>query len=315
MSHPVHFTEVLHLSPREEGRFLPEGPRRVAVGGRVALAWVNIQTAVDATAGEIHLHFDDNGEHRAIPLPARPGFAIPLNRPDMVVVGMEKEVGTLNLASQEWSPLATIPDPHPRTIINDGEMTPDGSAIVFGTKDLRFAEPLGHLYLLTLADRQLTVLKDGQTCSNGKFFTETSAELLLYDIDTPKRALARYRLDVKGRRLVSPDAVEILDLRKFDGFPDGMCDVGEGSVIIAFYNPHRGGDGQALRLRLADGAILEEWITLGSPRVTCPLLVREGGKVRIVLTTATEGMPADQRADSPNAGAVFTGPTQIVGIA
>ena len=35
----------------ERDRFLPEGPRDVAVGARPALAWVNIQTSAEAAGG------------------------------------------------------------------------------------------------------------------------------------------------------------------------------------------------------------------------------------------------------------------------
>ena len=64
--------------------------------------------------------------------------------------------------------ISTIPDEHPRTIINDGEVTPGGDAVVFGTKDTSFQEPLGHLYLFTPTDGTITSLLPGQTCSNGK---------------------------------------------------------------------------------------------------------------------------------------------------
>ena len=102
-------------------------------------------------------------------------------------------------ACSTWRPtrshaLATIPDANPRTIINDGEVVPGGRAVVFGTKDVRFADPIAHLYLFTLDDR-LTTLADGQLCSNGKVFAR---DRRLYDIDTPRRNVIRYRLDLDG---------------------------------------------------------------------------------------------------------------------
>jgi sugar lactone lactonase YvrE len=236
-------------------------------------------------------------------MPARPGFAFPTDAPDTLFVGLEKAVGTLNLKSGLWTPFATIPDDDPRTIINDGEIVPGGRAVVFGTKDVRFADPIAALYLFTLADHKLTTLAGGQTCSNGKVFATETGGFALYDIDTPRKVVTRYRLDVAERTLTE-DRIAV-DLRAEEAFPDGMCDCGDGTVIVAFYNPHRGGAGKAGRYMLGLGHPVQTWSTPGSPRVTCPLLVARDDTVKLILTTATEGMPADLRKDSPNAGNLF----------
>ena len=293
---------VLHAQPDEEDGFLPEGPRLVTVEDRPALAWVNIQTAADATAGDVHLRFWD-GEHRTYAQPRRPGFLFPTTRPDTLFVGREKEVGTLNLATNVFHPLAAIDDPSPRTIINDGEVVPGGRAVVFGTKDLKFAEPIANLYLFTLEDNRVSVLAGGQTCSNGKVFARDGDGLLLYDIDTPKKTVVRYRLDLSTRQVGVSETV--LDVSATDGFPDGMIEVGDGTVIIAFYNPAPVPAGRAVRFDLRTGVAVEEWTTPGSPRVTCPLLIDHDGRVRLVLTTAIEGMPAGQRQQCPHAGDLF----------
>ncbi len=223
------------VSPKsEEQRFLPEGPREVTVRGRPALAWVNIQTAEHATRGELHFRFED-GSHEVVPTPGRPGFLLPTDAADTVFLGMDREVGLFHLADRRWEPLATIPDQNPRTMINDGEAAPGGRAVVFGTKDTKFADPIAHLYLYTLDDGQLSVLANGQTCSNGKVFAVENGGLILYDIDTPRRFVVRYRLDLQFRTL--EDQGVAVDLRGVDAFPDGMVDGGGGTVVIAFYNP------------------------------------------------------------------------------
>jgi sugar lactone lactonase YvrE len=299
---------LLHAQADDEDGFLPEGPRAVIVEDRPALAWVNIQTAADATGGDIHLRFWD-GEHRTYAQTNRPGFLFPTDRPDTLFVGREKEVGTLNLATNVFHALATIDDASPRTIINDGEVVPGGRAVVFGTKDLKFAEPIASLYLFTLDDHKVSVLAGQQTCSNGKVFAREDNDLLLYDIDTPKKNVVRCRLDLSARRMSAPKVV--LDVSRTDGFPDGMIDAGGGTVIIAFYNPAAVPAGRAVRFDLRTGEAVEEWTTPGSPRVTCPLLVEHGGQVRLVLTTATEGMPAEQRAQCPHAGDLFWAETGL----
>ena len=148
----------------DEDRFLPEGPRSILLQGREALIWVNIQTAVDAKRGAIHVRFWDDGEQDVWNLSGRPGFVLPTDRPGIVIVGMEKEIGTLDLETNEFVSLATIPDTNPRTVINDGEVVPGGRAIVFGTKDTLFKEALGHLYLFTVEDAAISPIADRQIC-------------------------------------------------------------------------------------------------------------------------------------------------------
>lgn len=300
---------VLVAAETEDDRFLPEGPRSVTVEGRAALAWVNIQTSADATTGDIHLRFSDNSEQRKLPQSARPGFLLPTDRPNVVVVGREKELGTLDLVTAEWATLAKIPDDNPRTIINDGEIVPGGRAVVFGTKDLRCADPIAHLYLFTLEDQRVHVLAAGQVCSNGKVFIQEGDILVLFDIDTPRRAVTRYRFDLKRR--TAHQAGVAIDLQATPGFPDGIVSAGGSTAIIAFCNPDRGGDGRAGRYHLRTGELLEEWTTPGSPRVTCPLLAPRDGRMQLVLTTAVEGMPDEQRRTSPNAGNLFIADTTL----
>jgi hypothetical protein len=56
---------------------------------------------------------------------------------------------------------------------------------------------------------------------------------------------------------------------------------------------------------LTTGSAIEEWIVPGSPRVTCPIAFPDNRVNSLVLTTATEGMPVEQRANCPNAGDLF----------
>jgi sugar lactone lactonase YvrE len=308
----VTTARVLFSPSTEDDRFLPEGPQAILVADRPALAWVNIQTSQQARSGAIHLRFWDNGEHRVLEQSARPGFIAPTDRADTVFVGREKELGLLDLRSNGWTPLASIPDDHPRTIINDGRVVPGGAAVVFGTKDVQFRDPIAALYLFTIADRRVTVLTGGQTCSNGKVFARTADGLDLFDIDTPTRTVRRYRFDL-DRRSIDKGEVAV-DLRSGDGFPDGMIDAGDGTAIIAMYNPGRVRDGRVYGYELCSGERLRELTVPGSPRVTCPLLVEQAGHVQLVLTTAVEGMPDDQRPQCPNAGDLFIVETSIAGI-
>ncbi|MGL4423794.1 MAG: SMP-30/gluconolactonase/LRE family protein [Gemmataceae bacterium] len=309
---PIYTARPLVQPTTEADRYLPEGPRPLTAFGQAALSWVNIQTGPTARTGAVHLALLGTRQRRQYTLPARVGFAFPTDGPDTLFVGVEHAVGTLHLPTGKWTPYATLPQTDPRIIINDGEILPDGSGIVFGTKDTHFAEPLASLYLFTLKDNRLTELAPGQTCSNGKIIhPDTEADsYILYDIDTPTKTVVRSRLNKRTRQLAPPEV--ILDLRADPAFPDGMCDAGNNTAIIAFYNPHHGGDGVARHYDLRSGGILAQWNVPHSPRVTCPRLIWHGDLVRLVLTTATEGMPADHRATATDAGTLFVAETSLL---
>jgi sugar lactone lactonase YvrE len=310
---PTTIATLLYSPINLRDRFLPEGPREIRFDGSPALAWVNIQTATDACSGMINLRFWETDDILQFPMPKRPGFILPTDRDNVLLVGMEKEVGTFDLKTKEWKPLATIPDINERTIINDGEIVPGGRAVVFGTKDLKFADPIANLYLFTLDDQKIHLLDEEHTCSNGKVMYADGDEVILYDIDTPRRAVHRYRLNVASRTL--RDMVKVIDLGDVDGFPDGMIGAPGDSLIIAMYNPDTIPQGKAHRFHIPTGKILEEWDTPLAPRVTCPLLTERNGEVQLVLTTADEGMPDNQRPISPESGSLFIAKTSFKEIA
>jgi sugar lactone lactonase YvrE len=292
--------------------FLGEGPREVVVGAEPELVWVNIQTAADSTYGTVQRHRFSGGQTRSWPAPERVGFVLPVAGGNRILAGVEKGLRVCDLATGTWSePLATIPDDNPRTVINDAEIVPGGKAVVFGTKDTKFDEKakLAQLYMYTVDDNRISVLADKQICSNGKVFVSDDRGLLLFDIDTQTRKVARYRFDAAART-ATPDGVAI-DLKNQVGFPDGMRGCGDGTAIIAFYNPEFAEAGRAVRFDLTTGEAVEEWTTPGSPRVTCPLLLKRPDGVKLILTTATEGMPADMHTKCPNAGCLFIAETQF----
>lgn len=273
---------------------------------------MNIQTTATATSGDLLVRLWGEAHVGAFSLPGRPGFVLPTDQPGIVLVGCEKSVGTFDLKTGKWQPWAALPDDNPRTIINDAEVVPGGDAVVFGTKDTKFLDSIAHLYLFTPHDRRVTILAEGQLCSNGKVIVREDHGLVLYDIDTPRKVVTRYRLNIE-KRTIADEGIAV-DLRHRSDFPDGMCHGGDGTVVVAFYNPEYAEAGEACRYRLDTGALVERWTTPGSPRVTCPLLVERPSGVQLLLTTATEGMPADMRAKCPNAGSLFLAGTNFTSV-
>ena len=292
---------------QEEDRYLPEGPRLLA--GDDAWSWVNIQRSATAATGELFVWNRQSNLVRKHPLPGRPGFALPTRHPDRLMIGCDQTIGLYDLCRKSFKLLAIIPQTTAYTMINDAQVVPGGDGFVFGTKDPAFRTPAGHLYHFNIKDNAVTVMAGGMTCSNGKVFTDSRT---LLDIDTPRKCVTRYRFDSANRNLTE-DGIAI-DLRSRNDFPDGMVDGGDGTVIIAFYNPHDVEVGRAVRYDLKSGRAIEEWLTPQSPRVTCPMLYGEAGRVRLLLTTADEGMSAELRARCPNAGCLFTAETMMAAL-
>lgn len=302
--------EVLHRPESAELRFLPEGPYPC---GDQRFSWVAIQHGPDAQRGSINVFDIRSNQGRSYPLNGRPGFAFPTERDDLFLVGLERSVQLVHLTSGVEATLVDQVDADVEgTIINDGVLFPDG--ILFGTKDLEFSAKKAGLYFWRSADRALIRLRDDQICSNGKMVDTSNGDVRLLDIDTPTKTVVEYRLDTAKGELTGERIV--VDLRDGESFPDGMIGTPDGqSVIIAFYDPRDSEWGEARQYRIRDGQLEAVWRTMGSPRVTCPQLVRIDNRVELILTTAVEHMSMDQQAKHAFAGALFRAPTPFADFA
>ncbi|MDE3165629.1 MAG: hypothetical protein KGN36_07480, partial [Acidobacteriota bacterium] len=216
--------------------------------------------------------------------------------PDILIVGLERRLVRLHLRSGKIiETLVSLPEDS-RVIINDGIAVPGG--VIFGTKHLEFNLPIAALYHY---GTRLRVLREGQTCSNGKYLRDG----LLIDIDTQPKTITEYRYHddapLERLRLIVPP-------ERLPALPDGLRPTPAGdAIVVAYYNPAHVSDGIAQEIRIADGEVVREWILPGSPRVTCPEFVTIGGRTQLLFTTAVEGMSEATRAIAPEAGTMFVG--------
>lgn len=289
------------FSPREEKlRFLPEGPRWLRGSGE--LGWVAIQHDAEAKAGSLNRLDLASGENRSWTLPGRPGFFAETETPGRWLVGMERQLVVADWECGTVEELGVTVSTDERVIINDG-LAVEGGAL-FGTKHLGFSEPIAALYFYETATGQLHTVMEGQTCSNGK---DLRGERLI-DIDSTPKAISRYRWDAAARRATGREL--IVDPTALPAYPDGLRPSPDGeSIVVAFFHPGAVSDGLARMYRVADGAVECEWVIPGSPRVTCPEFVEVDGKLKVVFTTAVEGMPAEIRAGAPGAGSLYIADT------
>lgn len=314
MTQPQFIASPLFEPAGESLRFLPEGPRllRNHPKGGAQLGWVAIQHGAGLEEGSLNVLDLTTGENTTFPLPGRPGFFAETAKPGVVLVGLERRLAFFDLLSgvlEETGPQVTGDK---RVIINDGLAVDSG--VLFGTKHLEFNQPVAALYFFDYATRTVRTVLDKQFCSNGKFLRRDADGATLIDIDSIPKTITSYRFDAKLERVIQRSLIAPTD--SLPGYPDGLrpapaaSDGPEGaSVVVAFYNPESVADGLARQLRLADGKVLCEWKIPGAPRVTCPEFVDIDGKVKLIFTTAVEGMPAANRRIAPGSGTLYIADT------
>lgn len=300
--------EPFFVPETEELRHLPEGPRllRNYPGSGSILGWVAIQNSPTATEGSINLLDLESRRNIVQPLPGRPGFFAETDRPGTVVIGLERSLVLYDLMEGRivGQPLPATTDE--QVIINDGMAIPGG--LLFGTKHLTFSERIACMYWFDAATGRIHTLHPSQICANGKFLFEADGRHHLIDIDSFNKTLDRYEVDFAAARL--SERRIIADFRQTPLFPDGLRPTPAGdAVVVAFYNPEAADTGLARQFRIADGVVEAEWRLPGSPRVTCPEFIKVNGGVKVLFTTAVEGMPAEMRAGAPLAGALFIADT------
>ncbi len=299
--------QVLYRPESSSLAYLPEGPYPCGVD---RASWVAIQHGPDSMAGSLNVYDFTTRANQSFPLQGRPGFAFPTDQPDRFVIGLERRLVLFGLRDGTYEDLCpAVVDEHVSgTIINDGVAFDEG--LIFGCKDLAFRERKAGLYFWRRQDGALIQLRSDQICSNGKIIVREGGSWRLLDIDSPTKTVVAYRLDTQTGRLDEPKVV--LDLRDDEAFPDGMIATPDGrGVIIAFYNPNPVEFGEVREYDLASGRIQTVWRLPGSPRATCPQLLRLDGQVRLLVTTAVEHMPAEQREACLNAGCLFVAETSF----
>ncbi len=303
----LRIAELLLVPESDELRFLPEGPYHTT--RPYELSWVAIQHGNSNRYGSLNLLDLQSKKNQSYKLPGRPGFAFACDNPLTFVVGCERTVGFFTPQTGAWEPLCTGVDADvSNTIINDGMVWEDN--LIFGTKDLEFKTKKAGLYLYRGADKQLIRLRNDQICSNGKAILKTADGLQLIDIDSPTRQIAGYPIDIERGEL-GPRQV-LIDLTSDPAVPDGMILTPDGKgVIVSMFHPGYAAHGETRHYDLTTGQLVTVWQTPGSPQNTCPLLISNGEKVVLVITTAVEHLDAETKARCPHAGCLFIGATDF----
>ena len=178
---------------------------------------------------------------------------------------------------------------------NDGAIAPDGGVYI-GTMAEDSAAGAGSVVHVR-PDLSVHTVLSGTTVSNGTCLADDSSVLF---IDSPRRAVMRYRIGPDGH-WIEPEIA--IDLSDWVGVPDGMCADAEGGVWIAHW------DGYAVVHFDRDG-VHQGTLDVATPRPTSCALGGEDGRTLFVTTSRYELADPD-----PLAGAVLTARVQVPGAA
>lgn len=268
----------------ENSFHLGEGPVWDPIRSR--LLWVDIHSG-DAHSG----HLLDDGtitDENAVHLDRTVGALGVAPSGDWVVAGAERLL--VRTAAGEVSEGPRIVSAGSGRRLNDGAADPAGRYLV-GTLSLTGSSASEALVSVDAAG-DVRVIDRDLTLSNGLAWTADG--LTLYSVDTERRVV--FRRAYEPTTGASGDREQFLSFA--DGFPDGMTIDAEEHLWIAMW-----GLGEVRRYA-PDGALVRR-IAVPAPHTSCvafagPLLET------LVITTATEGMAAEDLAAYPLAGRIFT---------
>ena len=265
----------------DAGAELGEGPIWDAHAQR--LIWVDI------LGQQVHEFDPATGADRSLAVPGPPGIAIP-RRSGGLVLAIGHGFGFLDRAGR-FEPIVELPQGPVPARMNDGNCDAAGR-VWAGTTGFNAEPGAGALYRL---DPDLTVMTvlGAVTESNGIDWSPD--DRLMYYVDTMERRVDVFDFDldtgaVANRRpFVAVDDGEVL--------PDGLTVDAEGHVWVACWG------GAAVRRFTPDGAPAGA-VSLPTPHTTSPAF---GGPDldRLFVTSAREGLSAEQRAADPHAGDLF----------
>lgn len=261
---------------------LSEGPVWDPDTGR--LTWVDIEAGAVLSApltaeGIGAISRTDVGEQVGCALPLGDGRVLVALTRRLAIVGVD---GSLTRGSE------LIPEGHR---FNDGAVDPQGRLVI---GSLTLGEPAGDDVLLRLErDGAVTVLDDDLQLSNGLGWSPDGS--VLYSADTESGVIHRrsYAGGVHGAREPFIELEEGV-------FADGLTVDADGRVWVAIWG------GSRVQVFDAAGRAVEgEGIRIDAPHATSIAFAGDELDVAVV-TSASRDLSAQQRAEHPFAGALWT---------
>ncbi|MBB3142159.1 SMP-30/gluconolactonase/LRE family protein [Halomonas organivorans] len=270
---------------------LGEGPQWYAALGR--LVWCDI------LGKRLHWLEAASGETGVIALDHMASLAAPLDDGGMLVVG-EDRLCWLDLATGEIARLMGFEADNAVTRSNDARVDRHGS-LWLSSMGKGAEDGAGSLYRLHRGE--LSRLRSGLTIPNAICFSPRGEHA--HFADTARGIVYRWALDAEGWPVGEPEPW--VDFAGREGNPDGAVIDAEGAMWLALW-----GAGKVVRLDREGREI--DAVTLPATQPSCPAFGGEG-LTSLYITTAREGMSAEQRDRESGAGDLFVADLSVPGLA
>lgn len=245
---------------------------------------------VDIIGQAVHFFDPASGADRSVDVPGTPGVAIP-RRNGGLVLAIGHGFGFLD-ESGRFEQIVELPQGDVPARMNDGNCDAAGR---FWAGSTGFNAEAGAAVLYRLdPDLSVTRVLEGVTESNGIDWSPD--DRLMYYVDSMEGRVDVFDFDLDAgsishrRPFVAVDDVEVL--------PDGLTVDADGYVWVACWG------GAAVRRFAPDGSPAGG-VSLPTPNITSPVFGGPGLD-RMFITSAREGLSAEQLAGGRAAGALFS---------
>ncbi len=219
----------------------------------------------------------------------QPVGAVVVRRGGGLLLAVRDGFGVLD--GGEVKMVAAVEADRPENRMNDGKVDPAGRFWA-GTMALDSTPGAGALYRLQ-EDYSVDAVLSGVTISNGVDWSPDGSTM--YFIDSVEGAVTAYSYDNETGSIREPKTLIMIAAK--EGMPDGMTVDSEGFLWVAVWG------GGSVRRYAPDGSLVSE-VRLPVTQVTSCAF---GGPTLhdLYVTTASAGLSPLQRAEQPNAGALF----------
>ncbi len=253
---------------------------------------------VDSYGGIVH-RLGDDAQHTALAVGAPLGAAALREGGGLVVARGD---GIAFIAPDGTADRPGIPFGLAGNVrFNDGACDPAGRFLI-GTCAADGSAGIGALYSVS-GDGAVVELLSGITESNGLAWSADGTTM--YYVDSGEACLRAYPYDVAAGRI--GDRRDLVVFGEGEGIPDGLITDADDAVWVAMW------EGASVRRYSPAGELL---LHIETP-VSRPTCTAFGGPAldRLYLTTAWEGMDAEERAREPLAGSVLVARPGVRGVA
>ncbi|MBB6124197.1 SMP-30/gluconolactonase/LRE family protein [Sphingobium subterraneum] len=270
---------------------LGEGP--VWVERDQSLYWVDIRTPAiwrrDWASGDVTL-YDPPWPVTALAPHAAGGF----------IAGTMHGLALIDPERGAYDHLADLEPDVPGNRCNDGKVDRAGRFWA-GTMDDAEEQASGQLFRVD-SPTHWTLMDGGYRVTNGPAFSRDNR--IMYHADSALGRIYRYALDEAGE-IVTRE--EFVHFERADGYPDGMSVDAQSHLWVAFW------DGWCLRRLSPEGHCVETLEVPVQRPTSCTFA--GSGLDTLVITSARIGIPENELARQPLAGALFITTPAVGGMA